>query len=213
MKALVTGFEPFGADAVNPSRKAVLRLPARLGDLAIETRVLPTVFGRAIAALDDALVTVWPDIVLCVGLAGGRAELSLERVAVNVDDARIPDNDGQQPFGRPVVAGGPAAYFATLPIKAAAGALREAGLPAVVSNTAGTFVCNHVFYGLMHLVVTRHLPVRGGFLHVPYLPSQAACLSGAPSMALDQIVQGIEIVLRVAAARTDDIATPEGMIS
>src|SRR5438045_2679725 len=213
MKALVTGFEPFGADAVNPSRKAVLRLPARLGDLAIETRVLPTVFGRAIAALDDALVTVWPDIVLCGGLAGGRAELSLERVAINVDDARIPDNDGQQPIDRPIVADGPAAYFTGLPVKAAVAAMREAGLPAIVSNTAGTFVCNHVFYGLMHLIATGPLPVRGGFLHVPFLPSQAAGFSGAPSMALDEIVQGIEIVLRIAAARTDDIATPEGMIS
>ena len=213
MKALVTGFEPFAGDPVNPAGEAVLGLPSRLGELAIHTRVLPTVFGRAIAALEDAVVTVRPDIVLCVGLAGGRAELSLERVAINVDDARIPDNDGQQPIDRPIAADGPAAYFTGLPVKAAVAAMREAGLPAIVSNTAGTFVCNHVFYGLMHLVVTRHLPVRGGFLHVPYLPSQAACLSGAPSMALDQIVQGIEIVLRVAAARTDDIATPEGMIS
>jgi len=213
MKALVTGFEPFAGDAVNPAGEAVLGLPSRLGELAIHTRVLPTVFGRAIAALEDALAAVRPDLVLCVGLAGGRAELSLERVAINVDDARIPDNDGQQPIDRPIAADGPAAYFTGLPVKAAVAAMREAGLPAIVSNTAGTFVCNHVFYGLMHLVVTRHLPVRGGFLHVPYLPSQAACLSGAPSMALDQIVQGIEIVLRVAAARTDDIATPEGMIS
>src|SRR5438105_6637767 len=213
MKALVTGFEPFGADAVNPSRKAVLRLPARLGELAIETRVLPTVFGRAIAALEDALVTVGPDIVLCVGLAGGRAELSLERVAINVDDARIPDNDGQQPIDRPIVADGPAAYFTGLPVKRAVAALREAGLPAIVSNTAGTFVCNHVFYGLMHLTATRQLPLRGGFLHVPYLPSQAARFSAAPSMALEEIVRGIEIVLSVAATRVDDIAVAEGAIS
>ena len=213
MKALVTGFEPFAGDAVNPAREAVLRLPSRLGDLAIHTRVLPTVFGRAIDALDDALATVRPDIVLAVGLAGGRAELSLERVAINVDDARIPDNDGQQPIDRPIVADGPAAYFTGLPVKAAVAALRQAGLPAIVSNTAGTFVCNHVFYGLMHLAATRHLPVRGGFLHVPYLPSQAARFSAAPSMALDQIVQGIEIILQVAASRTDDIATAEGAIA
>jgi pyroglutamyl-peptidase len=215
MKALVTGFEPFGADAVNPSREAMMRLPARLGDIAIETRVLPTVFGRAIAALEDAVVTAHPDIVLCVGLAGGRAELSLERVAINVDDARIPDNDGQQPIDRPIAGGGPAAYFTGLPVKAAVRALREAGLPAIVSNTAGTFVCNHVFYGLMHLVASRRLAVRGGFLHLPYLPEQAASLGGVqvPSMALDDIVRGIEIILRVAAARTDDIATAEGAIA
>jgi pyroglutamyl-peptidase len=213
MKALVTGFEPFAGDAVNSAREAVLRLPSRLGELGVETRVLPTVFGRAIAALEDALATVRPDIVLAVGLAGGRAELSLERVAINVDDARIPDNDGQQPIDRPVVADGPAAYFSGLPVKAAVAAMREAGLPAIVSNSAGTFVCNHVFYGLMHLAATRHPGLRGGFLHVPYLPSQAARFSGAPSMALDQIVQGIEIILQVAASRTDDIATAEGAIA
>ena len=215
MKALVTGFEPFGADAVNPSHEAVSRLPSRLGDVAIETCVLPTVFGRAIAALEDAVVRARPEIVLCVGLAGGRAELSLERVAINVDDARIADNDGQQPIDRPIAAGGPAAYFTGLPVKAAVASLREAGLPAIVSNTAGTFVCNHVFYGLMHLIATHDLPLRGGFLHVPYLPEQAAGLGGAqvPSMALDDIVRGIEIILQVAAARTDDIATAEGAIA
>src|SRR5690242_2005710 len=185
MKALVTGFEPFGADAINPSGEAVLRLPSRLDDLTIDTRIVPTVFGRAIAALEDAVAATRPDIVLCVGLAGGRAELSLERVAINVDDARIPDNDKQQPIDRPIAADGPAAYFTGLPVKATVAAMRDAGLPAIVSNTAGTFVCNHVFYGLMHLIATRSLPVRGGFLHVPYLPSQAASLSGAPSMALD----------------------------
>jgi pyroglutamyl-peptidase len=215
MKALVTGFEPFGPDAVNPSREAVLRLSSRLGDLTIETRIVPTVFGRAIAALEGAIVTTQPDIVLGVGLAGGRAELSLERVAINVDDARIPDNDGQQPIDQPIVAGGPAAYFTGLPVKRAVAALRQAGLPAIVSNTAGTFVCNHIFYGLMHLVASRRLPVRGGFLHVPYLPEQAAGLAGiqVPSMALDDIVRGIEIILRVAAAHTEDIVAAEGAIA
>jgi pyroglutamyl-peptidase len=215
MKALVTGFEPFGPDAVNPSREAVLRLSSRIGDLTIETRIVPTVFGTAIAALEDAIVTTQPDIVLCTGLAGGRAELSLERVAINVDDARIPDNDGQQPIDWPIVAGGPAAYFTGLPVKRAVAALRQAGLPAIVSNTAGTFVCNHIFYGLMHLVASRRLPVRGGFLHVPYLPEQAAGLAGiqVPSMALDDIVRGIEIILRVAAAHTEDIVAAEGAIA
>ena len=215
MKALVTGFEPFGADAVNPSREAVSRLPARLGDLTIETRIAPTVFGRAIAALEDAIVATQPDIVLCVGLAGGRAELSLERIAINVDDARIPDNDGQQPIDRPIVATGPAAYFTGLPVKRAVAALRQAGLPAIVSNTAGTFICNHLFYGLMHLVASRRLPLRGGFLHVPYLPEQAAGLAGiqVPSMALDDIVRGIEIILRVAAAHSEDIVAAEGAIA
>lgn len=213
MKALVTGFEPFGGEPVNPAIEAVRRLPKRLGALGIHAAVLPAVFGRALDSLEDAVIASDPDIVLCVGQAGGRAALSLERVAINLDDARIPDNAGQQPIDRPIVPGGPAAYFATLPIKAAAAALREAGLPAIVSNTAGTFVCNHVFYGLMHLAASRGLRLRGGFLHVPYLPSQAARQQGAPSMALDDIARGIEIVLSVAAARTEDIAAAEGAIS
>jgi pyroglutamyl-peptidase len=213
MKALVTGFEPFGGEPINPALEAIAHLPARLDAIEIVTAALPAVFGRALDALEDAIIANDPDIVLCVGQAGGRPALSLERVAINIDDARIPDKAAQQPIDRPVVAGGPAGYFATLPIKAAAAALRDAGLPAIVSNTAGTFVCNHVFYGLMHLAATRGLRLRGGFLHVPYLPSQAARQPGAPSMALDDIVRGIEIVLRIAAARVDDIATAEGAIS
>jgi pyroglutamyl-peptidase len=213
MKALVTGFEPFGGDRVNPSFEALRRLPPRFGVLDIATRSLPVVYGAALPALRAAIVATAPDIVLCAGLAGGRAELSLERVAINIDDARIPDNDGNQPIDRPVVAGGPAAYFATLPIKAAVAALREAGLPAAVSNSAGTFLCNHIFYGLMHEAAKGGHPFRGGFLHLPYLPGQAARVPGAPSMALEQIVEGIEIILSVAAARADDLVVSEGALS
>jgi pyroglutamyl-peptidase len=213
MKALVTGFEPFGGDRVNPAFEALARLPARLGGLELATAALPVVFGRALAALEAAVGTHAPALVLAVGLAGGRSELSLERVAINIDDARIADNDGNQPIDRPVVRGGPPAYFTLLPIKAAVAALRESGLPAAVSNSAGTFVCNHVFYGLMHLAATGPRRFRGGFLHVPYLPSQAARVAGAPSMALEQIVEGIEIILAVAASRVDDLAVSEGAVS
>jgi len=213
MKALVTGFEPFGGETVNPALEALARLPPRLGALEVATGVVPAIFGQAIDVLTDAVAVTAPDIVLCVGLAGGRAALSLERVAINIDDARIPDNSGQQPIDQPVAAGGPPAYFTTLPIKAAVAALRAAGLPAIVSNSAGTFVCNHVFYGLMHLAATRWPGLRGGFLHVPYLPNQAARQDGAPSMALEDIARGIEIVLTVAAARRGDIAAAGGMIS
>src|SRR5580704_8059420 len=213
MKALVTGFEPFGGDRVNPSFAALRRLPTRLGELDIVNAALPVVYGAALPTLSEAIAANRPDIVLSVGLAGGRAELSVERIAINIDDARIRDNGGNQPIDRPVVAGGPAAYFATLPIKAAVAALRDAGLPAAVSNSAGTFLCNHVFYGLMHLAATGTGLFRGGFLHVPYLPSQAAMVPGAPSMALEQIVEGIEIILAVAAARIDDLVVSEGTLS
>ena len=213
MKALITGFEPFDSDRVNPSLEVLRLLPPRLGVLDIATASLPVVFGAALPALREAIGAAAPDLVLSVGLAGGRAQLSLERVAINIDGARIPDNDGNRPIDRPVVAGGPAAYFATLPIKGAVAALREAGLPAAVSNTAGTFLCNHVFYGLMHEAEHEAKPFRAGFLHVPYLPSQAARQPGTPSMALEQIVEGIEIILATAAARIEDLAVSEGAIS
>jgi pyroglutamyl-peptidase len=213
MKALVTGFEPFGGDGVNPSLEALRRLPSRLGAIDIATQVLPVVFGEALPMLRETIAATRPELVLSVGLAGGRAELSLERVAINIDDARIPDNAGNQPIDRPVVAGGAAAYFASLPIKAAVAALREAGIPAAVSNSAGTFLCNHVFYGLMHEAARAGDRFRAGFLHVPYLPSQVARLPGTPSVALEQIVEGIEIILQVAAARIDDLAVSEGAIS
>jgi len=211
MRALVTGFEPFESDRINPSSEVLAHLPPTLGELDVQTRVLPCVFGQALTVLRQAVAAASPDIVLCVGLAGGRAELSLERVAINVDDARIADNAGNRPVDAPVIAGGPPAYFTGLPIKAAVAELRRAGLPAGVSNSAGTFVCNHVFYGVMHLAAEAGF--RAGFLHVPYLPVQAARHPGAPSMALAHLARGIEIILTVAAARTEDIAVSEGAVA
>ncbi len=213
MKALVTGFEPFGGDAINPSSLALPRLKKRIEDVAVHTAELPCAFAHSAAALRAAIDEVKPDIVLCVGLAGGRAELCLERVAINVQDARIRDNDGHQPIDVPVVEQGPAAHFATLPIKACVAEMRRAGLPAAVSNTAGTFVCNHIFYALMDIAAAHPIPMRGGFLHVPYLPEQVARGSAGPSMALDDIVKGIEITVAVSAARASDIHTAEGRLS
>ncbi|MBV8412551.1 MAG: pyroglutamyl-peptidase I [Alphaproteobacteria bacterium] len=213
MRALVTGFDPFGGDDVNPSSLAVRQLKRRIGDIEIHTAELPTSYAKSASLLDEAIDEVRPAIVLCVGQAGGRAELCLERVAINVQDARIRDNDGRQPIDRPVVKDGPAAYFATLPIKACVAAMREAALPAAVSNTAGTFVCNHIFYALMDMLHRRRRPARGGFLHIPYIPEQASRLGGAPSMALDDIVRGIELVLEVSASRVDDLALAEGRVS
>jgi pyroglutamyl-peptidase len=181
--------------------------------VVVHTAGLPTSYAHSGSVLRAAIEEVKPEIVLCVGLAGGRAELCLERVAINIQDARIRDNDGRQPIDVPVVKGGPAAHFATLPIKACVAAMRKAGLPAAVSNSAGTFVCNHIFYVLMDIAASHPIPMRGGFLHIPYVPEQAARLGGAPSMALDDIVRGIEIILDVSAAREDDIHTAEGRLS
>jgi pyroglutamyl-peptidase len=179
----------------------------------VHSAELPTSYANSAHRLRAAIERVKPEIVLCVGQAGGRTELCLERVAINVQDARIRDNDGSQPIDQPVARDGPAAYFATLPIKACVAAMREAGLPAAVSNTAGTFVCNHIFYTLMDELDRARRPVRGGFLHIPYLPEQAVRLGGAPSMALGDIVRGIEIILEVSASRVDDLHTVEGRIS
>ena len=199
MKALVTGFEPFGGESVNASLEAVRRLPARIGALEIVTATLPTSYARSIPALEDVIGRAKPGIVLCVGQAGERAALCVERVAINVQDAETADNDGARPVDQPVVAGGPAAYLTTLPVRAAVAGLRAEELPAQLSMSAGTFICNHVFYGLMHLAATGKHRFRAGFLHVPRLPQQARA-PGAPSMALDDITRGIVIVLQAAAA-------------
>jgi len=200
MRVLVTGFDPFGGERINASLEAVRRLPARIGTLEIATATLPTSYSRSLPALEAAIARARPELVLCVGQAGERAALCVERVAVNVQDARIPDNDGAQPADTPVVAGGPAAYLATLPVRAAVAALHAEALPAELSMSAGTFVCNHVFYGLMHLAATRGHAFRGGFLHVPCLPQQAP--AGAPTLALEEIVRGICIVLETATLDT-----------
>lgn len=200
---LLTGFAPFGGETVNPSWQAVARLDGEtLDGHRIATRCLPVEFGTAIDALRSALAETRPTLVLCVGQAGGRAQIAIERVAINVDDARIPDNAGASPVDAPIVADGPAAYFATLPIKAMLVALREAGIPAEISQTAGTYVCNHVFYGLMHTL--RDSAVRGGFIHIPYAPEQAARLAGAPSLHVDTVVSALRIALRAALAHDVD---------
>jgi pyroglutamyl-peptidase len=196
MRALVTGFDPFGGGRVNASLEAVRRLPTRIGTLDIVTAELPTSYARSIPALKAAIRDARPGIVLCVGEAGERSVLSVERVAINLQDARMPDNDGAAPAERPVLRGGPAAYFATLPVRKMVAALRAAELPAELSMSAGAFVCNHVFYGLMHLAATTKRNFRGGFLHVPCLTQKEGIATR--SMALDDIVRGIVTCLEAA---------------
>jgi pyroglutamyl-peptidase len=200
---LVTGFASFGGETVNPSWQAVRLLHGkRVAGHRIVARQLPVEFGASLVALRGAIREARPTLVLCVGQAGGRACMSLERVAINVDDARIPDNAGARPIDTEVVTGGPAAYFTGLPIKAMLAALREAGIPAEVSQTAGTYVCNHVFYGLMHAL--RHRKVRGGFVHIPYSPEQAAHHPGAPSLPIETVAHGLRIALKVALETSAD---------
>ena len=207
---LLTGFEAFGGETVNPSLRIVEALDGEsIGGARVRALVLPVEFGRSARVLRAALRRHAPARVVALGQAGGRAALSIERVAINVDDARIPDNAGARPIDRPVVRGGPAALFSTLPVKAIVAALRARGVPAEVSQTAGTFVCNHVFYALQHaLAGTR---VRSGFVHLPYLPEQAAAWPGAPGLPLATMVEGVREVLRVAAThRGPDLREPGG---
>ena len=208
---LLTGFDAFGGDTMNPSWLAVqeLRDEVIAGHTVIAAQ-LPTAFASSTAVLVHLLRTHRPALVICVGQAGGRSALSLERVAININDARIPDNEGAQPVDQPVLKTGPAAYFSTLPIKAMLHAIAQAGLAAEVSQTAGTFVCNHVFYALMHALKKQRgsSAVRGGFIHVPYLPNQ-----GAPSMPLIDIVRGLRVAVNCALNTSEDRAMGAGSLS
>ncbi|MGE0097748.1 MAG: pyroglutamyl-peptidase I [Hydrogenophaga sp.] len=201
-KVLFTGFEPFGGETINPSWLAVKALHGRrmLGRTAVSAQ-LPTVFDDSLRVLNALLREHQPELVICVGQAGGRHAISLERVAINVNDAPIADNTGKRPIDTPVVRGAPAAFFTGLPIKAMLAALQKEGVRAEVSQTAGTFVCNHVFYGLMRTLATsrtlRH--TRGGFVHVPWLPEQ-----GTPNMSLDDIVRGLAVAMRCALKVRED---------
>lgn len=210
---LLTGFEPFGGEAINPSWEAVRALQgAVIAGHPIVSVQLPCVFGRAARVLGTAVTRHRPSVVICVGQAGGRPGLTPERVAINVDDARIPDNAQAQPIDRPIARRGPAAYFTTLPNKAIVAALRAEGLPAELSNTAGTFVCNHVAYALMHGLARspRRPRPRGGFIHVPFLPEQVADRPGVPALPLEAIVEGLALACEVALTTRRDARTALG---
>jgi pyroglutamyl-peptidase len=208
---LLTGFEAFGGDCINPSWLAAQALD---GEILENHRVLaaqlPCDFAASSKALSALLRQHQPVLVLCMGLAGGRAKLSLERVAINVQDARIADNAGAQPIDLPIAANGPVGYFSTLPIKAMLQALTAAGIPAEVSQTAGTFVCNHVFYALMQALKKqrRNVKARGGFAHLPYLPDQ-----GLPCMPLDQMLHGLRVAIACALTTQTDVLVSAGAVN
>lgn len=202
---LLTGFEPFGGERTNSSQEVVRRLHGTvIRRHRMVGAVLPCVFRDSLPGLRRLIRRHDPVLVICLGQAGGRAAITPERVAINVDDARIPDNAGRQPVDRPVVRGGPAAYFSTLPIKAMVRDLRAAGLPAEISQTAGTFVCNHVFYGLLHALRERP-DVRGGFIHLPWLPHQ-----GTPSLSASRMTEGIRISITSTLSRRHDLRQAGG---
>jgi pyroglutamyl-peptidase len=201
--ALVTGFDPFGGEAINPSQQIVKALHGQIvAGHRVVGATLPTDFGAAPPALEKLIARHRPALVLALGQAGGRAGISLERVAINLIDARIPDNAGAQPVDVPIVDNAANAYFSTLPTKAMLARLCDAGIPASLSHTAGTFVCNQVFYALMHALRRRR--ARGGFAHVPYLPEQAVRHAGAPSLPLETMIEAVRLCLDAALTTTAD---------
>ena len=199
MQILLTAFDPFGGETVNPALEAVKAVRGAVAGAEIVKLTVPTVFGKSVETVYEAMKRERPDAVLSVGQAAGRAGLSVERVAINLEDASVADNEGQKPVDTPVVPGGPAAYFATLPVKAMAERINAAGVPAAVSNTAGTFVCNHLMYGVLHHIAREFPGVRAGFIHVPYLPEQTLDKPGAPSLPPEDMVKGLEAALAAIA--------------
>jgi len=208
---LVTGIEPFDGESLNPSWEAARAVHGRIiSGVRVVARQLPCVIAEVRQALIEGIAEVDPILVLCLGQAGGRCDVSVERVAINVVDARIPDNAGSQPVDEPVIEGGPAAYFAALPIKAIVKRLREAGIPASISQTAGTYNCNAIFYALLHFIATERSSLRGGFIHVPYLPQMAAHHPGAPSLDVSTLIEAIEIMIGTSLAVTEDVKVVGG---
>ena len=195
MKILLTGFDPFGGESINPAWEAVKRVKAPAGAELIRLEV-PTVFGRSITTVLTSMRLHRPDVVVCVGQAAGRSEITPERVAINIADASIPDNEGNRPCDAPIYPDGENACFSTLPVKAMVEAIKAAGLPASLSNTAGTFVCNQLMYGLLYHISREFPGMRGGFIHVPCIPEQAARMEKpVPSLPLPEIVRGLEAAL------------------
>lgn len=197
MKILVSAFEPFGKESVNPACEILKLLPDRISNHELFKLVIPTVRYKAAEAIIRAIEEHHPDIVLSLGQAGGRADITFERIGINVDDYGIEDNEHNKPTDEKIVENGPDAYFVNLPIKDMMHLLRDEGIAASISNTAGTFVCNHVIYAIRHYCETNQLYVRSGFIHVPYLPEQVVDKPSFPSMPLDTMVKGITLAIEM----------------
>jgi pyroglutamyl-peptidase len=207
MVVLLAAFEPFGGEAINPSWEAARPLAgAFIAGHAVEVVLLPVVFGEAADRLAALVEALRPALVLLCGEAGGRAGVTIERVAVNVRDARIPDNAGRQPIDEPVDPTGPAAYFTSIPLRAAVASVREAGIPADISNSAGTYVCNDCFYASSHRAALHYPDMRVGFVHVPYAPEQVIDRPGLPSMATDEVIVALRAVIATSLGEISAVA-------
>ena len=210
MKILITGFDPFGGESVNPALEAVKRMKDKIAGASIVKLEIPTVFHKSVEKIHETMKAEKPDVVLSIGQAGGRFGVTPERVAINVDDARIKDNEGNQPVDTPIFADGAPAYFSTLPVKAMVEAIKAKGLPASLSNSAGTFVCNHVMYGVLYYIHKEFPGVRGGFIHVPFITNQVVAKPNTPSMALADITEALEAAVEAIVKNETDIRAVGG---
>lgn len=210
MKVLITGFDPFDGEDVNPAFEAVQQMNDSIGQIDIIKLELPTVFNQSLELLEKAIQEEEPDIVLCIGQAGGRFDITIEKVAINLNEARIPDNEGQMPLEEVIRVDGDTAYFTNLPIKAMLRDLKANYIPASISYSAGTFVCNHVFYGLMYMINKEFPHIKGGFIHVPFLPEQVIDKHQKPYMSLDMIVKALELMVTSISLNDEDISLRAG---
>lgn len=210
MKILVSGFDPFGGEKINPAIEAVKLLSDEIKGNEVIKIEIPTVIGKSVDKLKEKIAEVKPDVVISVGQAGGREDITVERVAINVDDCRIKDNEGNQPIDEKIAEDGPDAYLLTLPIKAIVENIKSANIPASVSNTAGTFICNHVAYGMAHLSATEYPNMRTGFIHIPFLPEQVLNKAHTASMSLDTIVKALEKAIEAVIDNDEDIKVTGG---
>lgn len=211
-RVLVTGFTPFGGESTNPSWEIVKALPDNIGSYRIEKLRVPTEFNKAIDIAAAAIDKLQPQVVLCFGQAGGRSRMSVERVAINVDDARIADNAGRQVIDQPIRRNAPAAYFCTVPVKAMVAGMSRANVPAEVSNSAGTFVCNHLIYGVLHHIASNSYATRAGFIHVPFLESQIVDRPDTPSLSLPTMIAGAKAAIMAAVRNKTDLKLVGGAL-
>lgn len=212
MKVLITGFDPFGGESINPALEAVKKLPDNISGSEIIKIEIPTVFRKSLEKIEENIIKHNPDIVISIGQAGGRFGITPERIAINIDDARIPDNESKQPIDLPIFEDGENAYFTTLPIKAMVEEMKKGEIPCSVSNTAGTFVCNHVMYGILYMAAKKYPNIKGGFIHVPYIPSQVLDKTNMPCMSIDDITKGLELCIKASVSNDNDVKVIGGTI-
>ena len=212
MKVLITGFDAFGGEPVNPAEEAVKKVSDRIQGAEIIKVIIPTVQTKSVQAIERAIEEHNPDIVISIGQAGGRFDITPERVAINIDDYRIKDNEGNQPIDAVIKEDGQAAYFSNLPVKAMVKHMNDNGVPATLSNTAGTFVCNHVMYGILYMIDKKYPNMKGGFIHIPYMTSQVMDKKNTPFMSLDEIVKGLELAIEACILNDKDIEAIGGEI-